>query len=102
MTDANGARVRGLGRNDFLVLEDGVPQEIDSVRELREPAPPAPVTSGFAAPVGEPEARPEVSSLAAPVRHLVAFARERSVSSATAAISSILFTDDPLVRWEKE
>src|SRR5712692_2828199 len=53
VTDANGAPVRGLRREDFIVLEDGVPQEVKYLWQELD----LPLTVGLIADVSGSERR---------------------------------------------
>ncbi|MFP5245762.1 MAG: VWA domain-containing protein [Thermoanaerobaculia bacterium] len=57
VTDRDGNRVHGLGRDDFEVLENGKPQELSHFAEYREEAGSVAVTAGAESVDAPPEQR---------------------------------------------
>jgi VWFA-related protein len=74
VTDSKGAPVRGLGKDDFIVLENGAPQAITNFSVYDSAT--ATVSSGTAEITQTPEQTPEPSS---PPRRIVFFVDDMGV-----------------------
>src|SRR5947209_3603213 len=52
---SRGEPLRGLTRDDFEILEDGVPQTITNFYAIEPPTPPSAVVEGTAPPAPQPQ-----------------------------------------------